>query len=683
MSGSSVVDSAATPISGTFVSFRAIAAGCVIGILTNLSNTYYGLQTGYSNQGDLTASLLGFAVFKALSRVFRIRELSIHENVLITSASTAAGCMPVTAGFTNTIPALEFVIKRTDGGPVVFSWLQLTLWSFGLAFFGLIFASVLHDRLIVRENLPWPGAKAFAASLDVLYNRMPVQLPRGRRISEQTTLTAQAGETRHDEDPAKANDQDWLNRFRLLFMAGSIGMVITILMYFVPISRRLPVLGSYLAKNYLWTASISPGYFGGGIITGPVISLHMLAGAIFGWGILASISKSHGWANGPADDWETGIRGWVTWVSLAALMADTVVKLGSYIIEAFTTSFPRKRIETLRLSPGPVARTPLWPTGRRHSSQDTPGIRDRLLGDHSSTLESTDESRNQSVAAKGQKNLGQSLKVTKSVGLAFLVSILVCCFAITFLIKAMRWYLVLLAVLLSLPMAYVGIRVLAETDFNPQSGLVSQLVFAVILTGNNPSAILLNVVAAGVATAGSSQAGDLAYDFKIGHDVGVPPKSQLYAQIVGSVFGAFISTGIYRLYTSTYQMPSTLFPLPASLLDVTRAKLLHGRGLPPGAGQYAIGVGIFFLVTSCVKIVYANRWWQNLIPNATSFAIGIFLVPSFTISRAVGGILFWYLVHVRHMQRDPILVVGSGLVLGESLGSVVNLLLEASRVPTL
>ena len=155
-----------------------------------------------------------------------------------------------------------------------------------------------------------------------------------------------------------------------------------------------------------------------------------------------------------------------------------------------------------------------------------------------------------------------------------------------------------------------------------QTPTVTQLVFAGILAKYNPSAILLNVIAAGITTAGASQSGDLAYDFKIGHDVGVPPMAQLYAQTVGSIFGAFISAGIYRLYTSTYPMPSNLFPLPASLLDVTRAKLLQGRGLPPGAGQYALGVGIFFLVTSCVKTRYVNRWWQNLLPNGTSFAIG-------------------------------------------------------------
>jgi len=242
-------------------------------------------------------------------------------------------------------------------------------------------------------------------------------------------------------------------------------------MYFVPISRRLPILGSYLSENYLWTASISPGYFGGGIITGPIICLHMLAGAVFGWGILAAISKSHGWANGPAEDWETGIRGWVTWVSLAALMADTSVKLVWYVYEALTSSRLRKRMRTLGHLARSTTTTNLWSNWRRDSSQDALGIYDRLLGDHSDEHGRADESRYQSVVAKGQDNTGQSLMVTKSHGIAFFISVSFCCFAITSLIEDMTWYLVLLAVLLSLPMAYVGIRVLAEADFNPQTGL--------------------------------------------------------------------------------------------------------------------------------------------------------------------------------------------------------------------
>jgi len=36
-------------------------------------------------------------------------------------------------------------------------------------------------------------------------------------------------------------------------------------MYFVPILRSLPIFRRDLARQWLWTANLSPGYFGQGI----------------------------------------------------------------------------------------------------------------------------------------------------------------------------------------------------------------------------------------------------------------------------------------------------------------------------------------------------------------------------------------------------------------------------------
>lgn len=93
---------------------------------------------------------------------------------------------------------------------------------------------------------------------------------------------------------------------------------------------------------------------------------------------------------------------------------------------------------------------------------------------------------------------------------------------------------------------------------------VSQLVFATLISRSHPNVIIMNVLSAGIAEAGSSQAGDIAFDFKIGHHVGAEPQAQLYGQIIGSIFGAFISCGIYRLYTSQYPIPGPLFQIPSS-----------------------------------------------------------------------------------------------------------------------
>jgi len=57
--------------------------------------------------------------------------------------------------------------------------------------------------------------------------------------------------------------------------------------------------------------------------------------------------------------------------------------------------------------------------------------------------------------------------------------------------------------------------------------------------------------------------------------------------------------------------------------------------------------------------------------------------PSFTLARTIGGIMHWYWKHYRKQQETPIIVLASGLILGEGLFSIMNLLLASLKVPHL
>lgn len=58
-------------------------------------------------------------------------------------------------------------------------------------------------------------------------------------------------------------------------------------------------------------------------------------------------------------------------------------------------------------------------------------------------------------------------------------------------------------------------------------------------------------------------------------------------------------------------------------------------------------------------------------------------VPSFTLARALGGLLSWYWRRWRGREETPVVVLASGLILGEGLCSIVNLALASARVPHL
>jgi uncharacterized oligopeptide transporter (OPT) family protein len=58
-------------------------------------------------------------------------------------------------------------------------------------------------------------------------------------------------------------------------------------------------------------------------------------------------------------------------------------------------------------------------------------------------------------------------------------------------------------------------------------------------------------------------------------------------------------------------------------------------------------------------------------------------VPSFTLARAIGGFLNYYWKVYRKREETPIVVLASGLILGEGVISILNLLLASANVPQL
>jgi uncharacterized oligopeptide transporter (OPT) family protein len=152
--------------------------------------------------------------------------------------------------------------------------------------------------------------------------------------------------------------------------------------------------------------------------------------------------------------------------------------------------------------------------------------------------------------------------------------------------------------------------------------VVSQLVFATLIPPSNPNAIIINLLSAAVSQAGATQSGDISFDFKIGQLVGAPLQAQIYGQIIGSTFGALVSCGMYRLYASQYPIPGPLFRVPASFPVLSTARLVMGRGLPEGVAPFALAAAALSATVTIIKMRYANRWWQKLIPTGVSFAIG-------------------------------------------------------------
>lgn len=654
------------------VTFRATVTGLLIGSVVLISNFQFGLQTGWVSMMSLPSALLGFTIFKLtpMSKTF-----TDVENVYIQSISVAVGTGPLAYGLVGIIPAIEKFLTAEESGTgskIVLSLSQLMVWSLGLALFGVFFAIPLRKQVIITEKLPFPSGSATATLISVLHgtemydDKEPEQMARGDSL-QNSTYSLPDSEYSVDSIPHGGvicpldshckmgrDDLTYKSNIRSLLVTFLVSATYTVVAYFLPVLKALPIFGSKMSTVYQWNFQPSPAYIGQGIIMGLPSVSYMLFGAILGWAVLAPLSKYLGWAPGPIDDWVTGGQGWILWLSLSVMIADSLV---SFVV-----------VTVRSLGRGVTA----W----NKESEYQP----LLSGESAPKSDSFVD-----VAA-------EHLISSRFTVVGVLFSSVLCMWAIRNVFGSLiPYYATATAIVLALLFSVLGVRALGETDLNPVSGIgkLSQLIFAVIIPHNHPSKILINLVAGGIAEAGAQQAGDLMQDLKTGHLLGASPKAQFVAQMIGTVYSVFLSSIMYKVYNSVYEIPSQMFRIPTALVWIDCSRLVTGEGLPPHAFEFCMLFGAIFGVISALKntLPKTSHYHRYLVylPNGVAVGIGIYNTPNFTLARFLGGLLAF--VWIRYCgkkhhtdEKVKMVIISSGLVLGEGLLSGFTMLLTSMGV---
>lgn len=478
---------------------------------------------------------------------------------------------------------------------------------------------------------------------------------------------------------------------------------------------------------------------------GPSTCMHMLFGAVLGWGILSPLAKARGWAPGPVDSWEDGSKAWIVWVSLAIMLADSIVSLGWLVMKPLMNHAPRW-VASLR-----ATRMGRWLALRLESLRSHHHSYINYSAIDSDNYTTTHEDH---VYVTGEEDADappSQLISTRTVMILLPLTLIfnVVCMHIVFgdIISPL---LSSLATLLALLLSIMGVRALGETDLNPVSGIskLTQLLFSLATPSSHFSrrtAVVTNLLAGAVSESGALQAGDLMQDLKTGHLLGASPKAQFYGQIIGSLVGAVLSTAVYKMYVNVYEIPGDMFQTPTAYVWIFTARLVTGQGLPEMAWQASVIAGLVWVIITAVRITAASHSfarngnppaWRAWIPGGIAVAVGIFNVPSFTLARAIGGIIAWWwsrqhstlnessvvpsenvdgmhssrteavqapptggVTELQGSQKIPtpaeqaaenadaasstVVVLASGLILGEGILSIVNLLLASGRVPHL
>jgi len=636
---------------------RGVVVGLAIGVVICFSNMYFGLQTGWVSGMAMPSALIGFAYFKVVARTLKLPFTPV-ENVLVQSVAGSVGTMPLGCGFVGVIPALNYLLTEEENGPLDISLWRLIIWSVGICFFGVVFAVPLRKEMIIREKLKFPSGTATALLIRVLHGdekskKMVARETNGDESEgeEESQGLLQGSNEEHDLRPSLddqvegqeqeedlVDDGEWKAKIRLLLVSFAGSALYTVVSYFVPQLHDIPVFGLPLATKWLWTLNPSPAYVGQGIIMGPATTLHMLLGAIIGWGVLSPLAKHKGWAPGPVSDWTNGSKGWIVWISLAIMLADSLVSLGWLLLRPLITIarvyYPTaketfqthtwKELFTLN-----IARKQRYTPLNSTTSSPLTAIKNHL-------------SKDQEPDAPPEHLISNR---TTIIGLISSLTLCVIAVHISFP-SLIPFRLTLLSLVLALFLSIMGVRALGETDLNPVSGIskLTQLVFALVTPTSGPAAknaVIINLVAGAISESAALQAGDLLQDLKCGHLLGAAPSAQFYGQIIGSAVGAVLSALVYKLYTNVYTIPGGLFEVPTGYVWVFTARLVTGSGLPPMVKEWASGAAVIFAISTVIRVWGNNRkmrglsgWWIDFVPGGIAVAVGKSSLSSFFIACA-------------------------------------------------
>lgn len=687
------------------VTLRATLVGLFIGSIVLISNFQFGLQTGWVSMMSLPAALLGFAMFKASPYSSTFTDA---ENVYLQSIAVAVGTGPLAYGLIGIIPAIEKFLTEEESGLGIklrLSFVQLVIWSLGLALFGVFFAVPLRKQVIIKERLPFPSGSATATLISVLHGTEIYEEETLMKESEEITHSSKTctndintntfGSDRHsilDIESVGTSEElkrlievaSYREKIKTLTYTFIVSALYTLLSYFVPILRSLPLFGSYLSDHYKWNFQPSPAYIGQGIIMGlPTVS-YMLFGAILGWAVLAPLSKYKGWAPGEIDNWVSGGQGWILWISLSVMISDSLVSFLVVVCKSLSRGVRHiheaKKREKLRRDQNDEMREMLL----RGNTEEL----DSYVNDDETELGVLVSSISDGIDVDSLHVI--SLRVTL---IGVLLSSILCVVSVRAVFGSIvPYYATIIAIILALLFSVMGVRALGETDLNPVSGIgkLSQLIFALIIPSNHPSKILINLIAGGIAEAGAQQAGDLMQDLKTGHLIGASPKAQFIAQLIGTIYSVFLSSIMYKVYNAVYTIPSDLFRIPTAIIWIDCSRLVTGDGLPPKAFEYSVFFGIIFAIISLVKNItpVSSKYFRYLVylPNGVAVGIGIYNTPNFTIARFIGGALaYWWINHRAQSQGNfdskiSMIIFSSGLVLGEGLLSGFTMVLTSLGV---
>jgi uncharacterized oligopeptide transporter (OPT) family protein len=608
---------------------RTIVVGILVAAIMGASYPYMVLKLGFGPNVSVVAAFFGFLFLRMFDLITRAGHYNRWQNNLAEAAGTSAA---QTAFMCVLLGAFD-ILRHTR--PDIFK-MELTpfdsfLWLSAACSLGVLLAVPLRRHFIVDEKLPFVDGLATAETMVVL-------------------------------DPPKDATETVKRNALAAFKAVMLGVALSgLLMFFrsdakmmheitggkwegLPEGWNAPwtllksidpngVIHGVVLANLAVGASYSLLSIGSGMIVGLRINVSMMLGGVLAYVVAPYFLVKHGVAlhhveeNGVSSmvfsdtPTRTEILFWVMWPATGMLVVGGLTALA---------------------------------------------LRWRILVETFRSLRS---------AKIGSAELPMSV-----VGIGVAVSAVMLCIVQATLLDMPIW-MTLLAIVLSLPLMLVGLRVLGETNWGPISALSNMMqgLFAAIAPGN----VAANMVASGTTGTIATSSEAIMQDYKCGEMIGTKPRNLTIMQLIAVPVGAAAVSWIYPALVKTYGIfdrvdEATGKTIPAGLTSPISNKwsgfatiLKDGAGALPSSALYALIV--FSILGVIFTVCESNKKLKSWVPSPTGIGIGM-LVPFAVISTMfIGGIIGWIWERTDKKTADTYMVpLASGLIAGEAIVAVVG-----------
>src|SRR5262249_20168610 len=192
------------------------------------------------------------------------------------------------------------------------------------------------------------------------------------------------------------------------------------------------------------------------------------------------------------------------------------------------------------------------------------------------------------------------------------------------------------AILLSVPLMLVGLRVLGETNWGPISAMsnMMQAIFGVLAPGH----ILANMLASGTTGTIATESEALMQDYKAGHMIGSSPRNLTIMQLIATPIGAAAVSWMYPLLRDTYGIVGEHAGLSS---PISRKWAGFAEILSKGLSALPRGAVAALVIASILGIIFAileNRG-STWVPSPTGIGIGMIVPAAVIIVMFLGGVV--------------------------------------------